>query len=344
MSEQVYEIGDGLELLDDLQKDIATLVILDLPYYGVVDEGWDNAWKTLDDYLNWCKEWFIKSERVLKDNGSLYYFNSQYRVLNAIDDIVFSNTSMRHRQHITIDKGWQSACSYHGVNEGIRSYPVATEFCNWYTFQDTTGLSEIYGNKNCFLPIKEYFINEKHKTGLSNKKLSLLFSEFYNKKGCLDRSVIEHYFQTSQWCFPTKEIYENVLQHTGYFKKDYVDLRQEYEDMRREYEDLRYPFNYQNTSYDVWHFDFYKDKRHSHPTQKPFALIERIVLTSSNEGDLVIDPAMGTGTTYKVCKSHNRNFRGRELNAKYESDIIARAMPSTPGLDTWGGGAMKTDA
>ena len=113
------------------------------------------------------------------------------------------------------------------------------------------------------------------------------------------------------------------------------DNEKDFEYLRKDYEDLRYPFNYQNTSYDVWHFDFYKDKRHSHPTQKPFTLIERIVLTSSNIGDLVVDPAMGTGTTYKVCKSHNRNFRGRELNSKYEPDIIAHAMPSTPTLGAY---------
>ena len=61
--EQEYEIGCGLEMLDDMDKDVATLLILDLPYYGVVDADWDNEWKSLDDYLDWCKEWFIKSER-----------------------------------------------------------------------------------------------------------------------------------------------------------------------------------------------------------------------------------------------------------------------------------------
>lgn len=332
MSEQVYEIGCGLELLDGLHKDTATLVILDLPYYGVVDEDWDKAWKSLDDYLDWCKEWFIKAERCLKDNGSLYYFNSQYRVLNAIDDMVLSKTSMRHRQHITIDKGWQSACSYHGVNEGIRSYPAATEFCNWYTFQDGTGLTKIMDG--CVFDLREYIRNEiiRAKGNIIFKEINSLLGTATNGGGVasavlsLNKSVPamiteEHYIKLQKW-----------LNCNG---QDYEYLRKDYEDLRKDYEDLRYPFNYQNTSYDVWHFDFYKDKRHSHPTQKPFGLIERIVLTSSNEDDLVIDPAMGTGTTYKVCKSHNRNFRGRELNSKYESDIFAHAMPATPTLNTY---------
>ena len=48
--------------------------------------------------------------------------------------------------------------------------------------------------------------------------------------------------------------------------------------------------------------------------QKPEKLIERLVLASSNEGDLVLDPFAGVGTTGVVCKKHQRNFIGFELD------------------------------
>ena len=51
--------------------------------------------------------------------------------------------------------------------------------------------------------------------------------------------------------------------------------------------------------------------------QKPEKLIERIVKASSNEGDLVLDPFSGVGTTYAVCKKFKRNFIGFELNSEY---------------------------
>jgi DNA modification methylase len=51
--------------------------------------------------------------------------------------------------------------------------------------------------------------------------------------------------------------------------------------------------------------------------QKPEKLIERIVKASSNEGDLVLDPFSGVGTTYAVCKKLKRNFIGFELNPNY---------------------------
>ena len=51
--------------------------------------------------------------------------------------------------------------------------------------------------------------------------------------------------------------------------------------------------------------------------QKPIKLIERLVLASSNEGDLVFDPLSGVGTTAVVCKKLNRRFIGFEKNEKY---------------------------
>lgn len=51
-------------------------------------------------------------------------------------------------------------------------------------------------------------------------------------------------------------------------------------------------------------------------TQKPKALIERIIKASSNEGDLVADFYLGSGTTSEVCKDLNRNFIGCDINPR----------------------------
>jgi site-specific DNA-methyltransferase (adenine-specific) len=54
----------------------------------------------------------------------------------------------------------------------------------------------------------------------------------------------------------------------------------------------------------------------NYATQKPKALIERIIRASSNEGDLVADFYLGSGTTAVVCKELNRNFIGCDINPK----------------------------
>ena len=68
-----------------------------------------------------------------------------------------------------------------------------------------------------------------------------------------------------------------------------------------------------------------------HPTQKPLELIEKLVLASSNEGDTVLDPCMGSGTTGVACKKNNRKFIGIEMDGEFyniashriESDVAS---------------------
>ena len=54
-----------------------------------------------------------------------------------------------------------------------------------------------------------------------------------------------------------------------------------------------------------------------HPTQKPLDLFKRIVEVSSNEGDIVFDPFMGSGTAGEAALMLNRNFIGCELSGEY---------------------------
>ena len=54
-----------------------------------------------------------------------------------------------------------------------------------------------------------------------------------------------------------------------------------------------------------------------HPTQKPIKLMEYLVKTYTNEGDLVLDFTMGSGSTGVACLNTNRRFVGIELDEKY---------------------------
>jgi site-specific DNA-methyltransferase (adenine-specific) len=59
------------------------------------------------------------------------------------------------------------------------------------------------------------------------------------------------------------------------------------------------------------------DKSGLHPTQKPVALLEYLIKTYTNEGDLVLDNCMGSGSTGVACINTNRNFIGIELDKGY---------------------------
>lgn len=88
---------------------------------------------------------------------------------------------------------------------------------------------------------------------------------------------------------------------------------------------------------DVWevsHIHYCQKGRQPHPTQKPEALIERMVLASSNEGDLVVDPFSGSGTTMRVCQQLERNGLGIELNEEYIEQTKERLNSKFEGFDS----------
>lgn len=65
-------------------------------------------------------------------------------------------------------------------------------------------------------------------------------------------------------------------------------------------------------------------ERTPHPAQFPMALVERVILACSNEGDLVLDPFMGSGSVAEVALRHNRAVLGMELNPSYFEIMAGR--------------------
>jgi modification methylase len=63
-----------------------------------------------------------------------------------------------------------------------------------------------------------------------------------------------------------------------------------------------------------------------HSTQKPLKLIERIILGCSDEGDVVLDPFGGSGTTASACQKHNRNYILIEKEEKYTKIATERLL------------------
>ena len=79
------------------------------------------------------------------------------------------------------------------------------------------------------------------------------------------------------------------------------------------YSDKKIPGN-------VWHMNrvrFLMDEYENHPTQKPEALLERIILASSNRGEIVLDPFSGSFTTSAVARKLGRKSVGFDLNEEY---------------------------
>jgi site-specific DNA-methyltransferase (adenine-specific) len=92
------------------------------------------------------------------------------------------------------------------------------------------------------------------------------------------------------------------------------------------------PYNTEKVPGNVWDFSrvrFKMNEYENHPTQKPEALLDRIIKASSNVGDIVLDPFAGSYTTSAVANKLGRNAIGIELNPEYFEMGIRRTGIAT---------------
>jgi site-specific DNA-methyltransferase (adenine-specific) len=113
---------------------------------------------------------------------------------------------------------------------------------------------------------------------------------------------------------------------------------------KKSVEQKKYTFNYHAMKHlndekqmqNVWHIPLCTgperirlNGKKAHSTQKPEALLYRVILASSNPGDLVLDPFFGSGTTGAVAKQLKRNYIGIELEPAY-IDIARKRIDTLP--------------
>ena len=122
----------------------------------------------------------------------------------------------------------------------------------------------------------------------------------------------DHWFRySSDYRIPTEQNYKRLQEITGCFQKPYSEIKQTF---LREKNNLC-TFNTGVLESDVLYGNL--SEKRVHPTQKPVALLEKLLLAYSNEGDTVLDNCMGSGSTGVACVHTNRQFIGMELDPRY---------------------------
>lgn len=136
-------------------------------------------------------------------------------------------------------------------------------------------------------------------------------------------------------------LYEPILMTTKSAKSQYTFNHQEImvdapTGSKRKLIDYRktppQPYNDKKVPGNVWNFNrvrFLMDEYENHPTQKPEALLERIILASSNAGDVVLDAFSGSFTTSAVAQRLGRKSVGFDLNEEYFKIGIRRLSLAT---------------
>ena len=293
-----YKNQDCLEFLSTLDDNTVDLVCTDPPYYRVVNDTWDNQWFTIDEYYEWCEQWIKELGRVAKWNCSFWLFGFPEQLCTLLP--VINKAGFTFRQQIVVNKGMQSVAGR--TSNKLKMFPTATESIFFFHYEARDYIRDLLQRERRYLNWKGKDVNAHLGKAISGGGT---FACIASEKKPREHRV-----------YPTKE--------------DWIKLKEVMH--LPEYDDVVYTFNIQKGFTDVWDdINFYDRKEVKfHSTQKPIPLIERLILTSSNENQTVLDIFGGSGSTGVVCKMHNRKYIGCEIDKDYYNKSLERIDNTVP--------------
>ena len=298
--------GDCLELMKQIPDGSVDMILCDPPY-GTMNtdggrkigiHGWDNRIPT--------EQLLTEMSRVLRPNGKAVLFSQEpytsELVTCAIPSLPFSYRAIWKKD---------SFGNCLGANKNMVSY-----------FEDILIFSKIHPKHdfNGVHPLRRYFAK------------ILDFIGFYSCKdvnNALGHRRAEHtfYINSSQFSLCTGNTYRELIDK---FRIDEMADFIPFDELRKIDNEYRSSLidrmNSQNPSvFNLWEgkksksnvLEYPKDMDGFHPTQKPVALLEDLIQTFSNPGDIVLDNCMGSGSTGVACINTGRKFIGIELDKGY---------------------------
>jgi adenine-specific DNA-methyltransferase len=328
--------GDCREVMAMLDADSVDAIVCDPPYFKVKGEAWDRQWENPVQFLDWLDGIAEQWQRLLKPNGSLYCFASS-KMAARVECKIAERFSVL--SHIVWQKGDKNGNGMHTRQhkDNCRIWFPQTEriiFAEHYD-ADNMAKGEAGYVAKCdklrgfvFEPLRAYLDGERARSGVTVRQVAEAFQQKSGSRTVT--GMAGHWFGRVQWALPTLENYEwlrELLHLRGNWEENAREgfLRREYEDLRREYEDLRRPFSVTaDVPYtDVWTFPTVQHYKGKHPCEKPLAMMEHIIRTSTRPGAVVLDCFAGSGVTGRACENLGRRFIGIEREAEYVE--IARA-------------------
>jgi len=308
MSVNKLILGDNLEILKTLESESVDLIYLDPPFfsnrnYEVIwgDAGeirsFQDRWSGgIDHYIAWLKERVEQMHRILKPTGSIFlhcdwHANAYIRVL--ILDKIFGINNFRN------EIVWKRAETVKGnFGQGKKALDYNTDTIFYYSKNSES---------NFIQPFKDYkdeyieqFYKYQEKDGRKYRLISMIGpggaskgNPFYEFLG------VSKYWRYSEK--KMKELFEQGL---------IIQTKEGAVPQRKQYLEEGKGVAVQNLWDDIFALSASSKERIGYPTQKPESLLERIIKCASNEGDVVLDPFVGGGTTVAVADKLNRKWIG----------------------------------
>jgi DNA modification methylase len=297
-------LGDNHEILKNMETESVDLIYLDPPFfsnrnYEVIwgDEGeirsFQDRWAGgIDHYIAWLKERVVEMHRVLKPTGSIFLhcdWHADAYIRVEILDKIFGKNNFRN--HII----WKRTNAKGNISN---RFGINTDSIFFYAKSPAFNFNLLRGNYS------EEQLSRYKQEDENGIYLCENLTAPGNTRQFIWRGV--HPGRNRSWRFSEEALEELIKKDLIVFQKD---KRPRKDGLKRYFADAEGAL-FDNLWCDIDRVGNTSKERIGYPTQKPFALLERIIKCASNEGDLVLDPFMGGGTTIAVADKLNRNWIG----------------------------------
>lgn len=298
------------DVMDFMRKipDASVDLVLTDPPYNIGRDKWDK----IDDYFGWCRIWIRETARILTDIGSLYVWHSEFKSLARLVEIAEQEGFSFRQQCIFVKPNFRAMSWKDPQTSTLRNWFNICEYCLYFIRGDDggpapTGLEMINSNPACYKPLKDWYKSELKRLGITEADILTKYKAETGKSG----AMLRHYFRDSQFELPTEDVFTRVYYELGFRCGD-GGPRQQYEGLRQQYEEkCRHPHTLDKNHSNVW----YSAERTGaestgqlHSCEKPVDILERIIRTSTREGQTVLDMFGGSGSTAVAAYNTGRRY------------------------------------
>lgn len=314
--------GDCLEQYKNIEKESVDLILVDPPYGNMLfDLNQINKGKSdKNGYYEWdnvldFKKMFELCDYILRPSGRLIMFCSGSFLFD-----LYNNAPKNISYNYKLIWNKEDYGNFLGVNKFPAFY---TEDMLVFTKRnDTYDVRRDDYSKPTFPeigvnPIRAYMRN----------LLTQIPGDPVNVIKTLGGRVTRSYaYNAIQFGICTKSTYDALIEH---YNIDTFDGYREYEDIKAESDEYKYKnsnlikerfpvvFNLNGKNNISNIFTYKRPSKPVHPTQKPIGLLEDLIKIYSNEGDIVCDFTMGSGSTGVASINTNRDFIGIEMDQTF---------------------------
>lgn len=329
-------LGDNLDILRQFEDNWVDLIYLDPPFfsnrnYEIIwgDEGeirsFQDRWAGgIEHYIAWLKERVYEMHRVLKPTGTLFLhcdWHADAYIRVEILDKIFGKNNFRN--HLI----WQRKTGRGETNHKSNRFGTVSDSIFFYA----------KGNKHTF---NSQFSFEAEGYDDYIEKFFTHTDEQGRKYRIADLSSPQprpNLMYEYKGYKPPKNGWAISLEKMKQFDKEgrlHFPKTKNGRIQRRRFLDELQGKPIQNVWDDIEMIGYHSKERIGYPTQKPEALMERIIRCASNEGNLVLDPFVGGGTTVAVADRLERKWMGidqsvqavkvTELRLQKQQDLFSK--------------------